>query len=208
MSTVFEFRRRRVKDGPTAAAIGPKGCASAREVGKLQLRGRKFDAFFASDYWRTQQTLAVFGEGAADFIMKFAPKTPPIYDQTDEVWKMWKTCREAEKPGEDIVQATITRARDAAPVSSASKGIARLFLDWAWRIGPRGQGAHRRPQPADRTWHTDSTARSCPASRNARASASSRRTGSDAHGPWTPSISADRASPDLDPSEIRKTLFS
>jgi phosphohistidine phosphatase SixA len=125
----FEFRRHSIKDGPHASMIGPAGCALAREVGRAQLRGKGFGAFFASTYWRTHQTLAAFAEGAGDFILKRAPDAAPIYLLSPEIKALWGICAAAERRGEDMVQAAI--AHDAGLVRSASIQLACMFDAWA-----------------------------------------------------------------------------
>lgn len=129
MATTFEFRRHSIKDGPTSAAIGPKGYAFARAVGAEQLRGRAFNAFFASGFWRTQQTLAAYAEGAGDFRIKFTPQSPPIYVERSDVWDMWRICREAEIRGEDMMAAAL--AHDGGLVRQLSTEVAALFRSWS-----------------------------------------------------------------------------
>lgn len=129
MATTFEFRRHSIKDGPTSAAIGPKGYAFARAVGAAQLRGRAFNAFFTSGFWRTQQTLAAYAEGAGDFRIKFTPQSPPIYVERSDVWELWRICREAEIRGEDMMTAAL--AHDGGLVHHLASEVAALFRTWA-----------------------------------------------------------------------------
>lgn len=129
MATTFEFRRHSIKDGPTSAAIGPKGYAFARAVGAAQLRGRAFNAFFASGFWRTQQTLAAYAEGAGDFRIKFTPQSPPIYVERSDVWELWRICREAEIRGEDMMAAAL--AYDGGLVRHLASEFAALFRSWS-----------------------------------------------------------------------------
>jgi phosphohistidine phosphatase SixA len=129
MAVTFEFRRHSIKDGPTSAAIGPKGYALAREVGARQLRGRAFTDFYASPVWRTHQTLAAFAEGAGDFRLKWAPPTPPIYAERPEVRELWRACRAAELRGEDMVLAAL--ARDEGLFRRLADELAALFVAWA-----------------------------------------------------------------------------
>ncbi|HTK04470.1 MAG TPA: histidine phosphatase family protein [Candidatus Eisenbacteria bacterium] len=129
MTATFEFRRHSIKDGPTSAMIGPKGYALARQIGAQQLRGRKFDAFFASGYWRTHQTLAAFAEGAGDFMLKITPPTPPLYIERDEIWDLWRVCRKAELAGEDMVNAALMH--DTALFNGLGREYADLFMAWA-----------------------------------------------------------------------------
>lgn len=129
MATTFEFRRHSIKDGPTSAAIGPKGYAFARAVGAAQLRGRGFNAYFASGFWRTQQTLAAYAEGAGDFRIKFTPQSPPIYVERSDVWELWRICREAEIRGEDMMAAAL--AHDGGLVRHLSSEIAAMFRAWS-----------------------------------------------------------------------------
>lgn len=129
MATTFEFRRHSIKDGPTSAAIGPNGYTFARAVGAAQLRGRAFSAFFASGFWRTQQTLAAYAEGAGDFRIKFTPQSPPIYVERSDVWELWRICREAEIRGEDMMAAAL--AYDGGFVRLLAFEVAALFASWA-----------------------------------------------------------------------------
>jgi len=129
MAATFEFRRHSIKDGPTSALIGPKGYVLARQVGAKQLRGRKFDAFFASGYWRTHQTLAAFAEGAGDFVLKLTPPSPPLYVERDEVWDLWRVCRQAEIAGQDMVNAALMH--DTALFNGLAREYAELFSAWA-----------------------------------------------------------------------------
>lgn len=133
MSVKFEFRRHSIKDGPTSASIGPKGYKFARAVGRRQLRGKAFTHYFASTFWRTQQTLAAFAEGAGDFAMKLGPSAPPIYLNRQEIWDMWTVCAAAERRGEDLVRAAL--AHNAPLVERASAEIALLFKGWATEFG-------------------------------------------------------------------------
>ena len=109
--------------------IGPKGYALAREVGRQQLRGRRFTEFYASGIWRTHQTLAAFGEGAGDFMLKLTPMSPPIYVERDDVRELWRVCRQAEIRGEDMVQAAL--AHDVALFHGLAAELATLFMAWA-----------------------------------------------------------------------------
>jgi phosphohistidine phosphatase SixA len=129
MAKTFEFRRHSIKDGPTRAMVGPKGYALARAVGAAQLRGRGFNAFFVSSFFRTHQTFAAFAEGAADFVLKHAPSMPPIYLEREDVWEMWRACADAEKRGIDLVHAAVQH--DAALVKAFCTDVAALFLAWA-----------------------------------------------------------------------------
>jgi broad specificity phosphatase PhoE len=128
MAVIVEFRRHSLKDGPTSAAIGPRGYALAREVGARQLRGRGFTAYFASPLWRTHQTLAAYAEGAGDFRIKFAPPTPPLYDEDDEVRALWAACRQAELHGEDMVHAALRH--DVTLFRTLSERLAALCWQW------------------------------------------------------------------------------
>ncbi len=129
MTKRFQFRRHSIKDGPTSAMIGPTGYALARAVGAEQLRGQRFDSFYTSTFFRTQQTFAAFAEGANDFRLKFAPPVPPIYLDNEELWKMWDTCAAAEKRGEDMMRAAWQH--DSMLTQITSDQVARLFIAWS-----------------------------------------------------------------------------
>lgn len=124
----IEFRRHSIKDGPIPAMIGPAGCALAREVGRRQLRGRRFDAFYVSTYWRTHQTLAAFAEGAGDFVLKLMPQILPLYVAWPEVKALWGACAEAERRGEDLVAAAF--ANDPLLVRRAAEEFSGMFEAW------------------------------------------------------------------------------
>jgi hypothetical protein len=126
---IFEFRRHSIKDGPTSATIGPRGCALARAVGVRQLRGRGFTDYFVSGLWRTHQTLAAFGEGAGDFRLKYAPAVPPLYLARSDILDLWAACHAAEKRGEDMVKTACDR--DPEAFVKLSREFAELFKDWA-----------------------------------------------------------------------------
>lgn len=136
MAKTFEFRRHSIKDGPTSATIGPKGCALARAVGGRQLRGRGFSHFFVSGLWRTHQTLAAFAEGAGDFRLKYAPSVPPLYLLRADVLDLWAACRAAELRGEDMVAAALGRGPEEFRRLSAE--FASLFTDWAATVPDGG----------------------------------------------------------------------
>ena len=125
----FEFRRHSIKDGAKSGTIGPKGCALARAVGAAQLRGCRYNHYFASGLWRTHQTLAAFDEGAGDFGLYQSPTQPPFYLMWPEVFDLWRYCHKASKRGEDMLQAAIDY--DKALVDRASAEISRLFMEWA-----------------------------------------------------------------------------
>lgn len=129
MSVKFEFRRHSVKDGPTSASIGPKGYELARAVGRRQLRGGAFTHYYVSTFWRTQQTLAAFAEGAGDFAMKLGPGLPPVYLDEPEVWELWDVCGRAEKRGQDMNRYAY--AYDDGLYVRLSRKIADLFRTWA-----------------------------------------------------------------------------
>jgi phosphohistidine phosphatase SixA len=129
MAKTFEFRRHSIKDGPTAASIGPKGYALAREVGRQQLRGKAFTHYFISTFWRTQQTIAAFAEGAGDFAIKIGPVMPPIYVEDEEAWEVWGVCGRAEKRGEDM--NVYAYSYDDALYRRLSQKFVTLFHAWA-----------------------------------------------------------------------------
>jgi len=126
---VFEFRRHSIKDGPTGREIGPNGYALARAVGRAQLRGRAFDRYFVSVFWRTQQTLAAFAEGAGDFALKLGPELLPIYLDWPELRQLWHVCRQAELRGEDLMRAALLH--DEALTRRAATEAGRLFGQWS-----------------------------------------------------------------------------
>jgi len=125
----FEFRRHSIKDGPRGAAIGPRGYALARLIGCQELRGRGFDGFFVSNYWRTVQTMAAFAEGAEDFELKLQPEIAPIYLEWPELRGLWRACRQAELRGGDLLQAALRH--DEALTRRAAKTVADRFKQWA-----------------------------------------------------------------------------
>lgn len=117
----IEFRRHSIKDGPVPAMIGPMGCALAREVGRRQLRGWGFTAFYVSTYWRTHQTLAAFAEGAGVFVLKLMPEFLPLYVAWPEVKALWGACAAAEKRGRisSRRRSRTTRCSSVAPRRSS-----------------------------------------------------------------------------------------
>ncbi len=128
-SKILEFRRHSLKDGPTGREIGPHGYDLARAVGHAQLRGRGFNRFFVSVFWRTQQTLAAFAEGAGDFAPEVGAELSPIYADWPELRPMWRYCRQAEKRGEDLVLAALRHDERLARRAAAEAG--RLFMAWS-----------------------------------------------------------------------------
>ena len=137
MSTVFEFRRHSIKDGPERGMIGPRGWALAREVGRRQLRGRGFTRFFGSTLWRTHQTLAAFDEGAGDFRFKQTPKHAGFYAELPGLLELWKACSDAAKRGEDMVRTAL--AVDRALAERCAEECAIRFE--AWRMVEIEDGA-------------------------------------------------------------------
>lgn len=125
----FEFRRHSIKDGPNGVVIGPRGYALARLIGARELRGRGFDGFFVSAYWRTVQTMSAFAEGAEDFALKLQPEIAPIYLAWPELKPLWRACREAELRGEDLLQAALRH--DETLTRRAAKTVADRFKQWA-----------------------------------------------------------------------------
>lgn len=192
----IEFRRHSIKDGPVPAMIGPSGYALAREVGRRQLRGRGFTAFYASTYWRTHQTLAAFAEGAGDFVLPRMPEILPLYVAWPEVKALWGACAEAERRGEDLVAAAF--ANDPLLVRRAAEEFSGLFEAWV-----AGLGADARVLVVGHSPHVEITAygltgvvmpglKECQGVRV--------RTDGETH-------VIDRLSPDLDPAAIRASLF-
>lgn len=192
----IEFRRHSIKDGPVPAMIGPKGYALAREVGRLQLQGRRFDAFYVSTYWRTHQTLAAFAEGAGDFVLKLMPQILPLYVAWPEVKALWGACAEAEKRGEDLVAAAF--ANDPLLVRRASEEFSGLFEAWAAGLDPDarvlvvGHSPHLEIMAYGLTGAVMPGLKECQGFRV--------RSAGD-----VPSVEA--SSPDLDPAGIRAALF-
>ncbi len=129
MATLFEFRRHSIKDGPARGMIGPKGFALARAVGERQLRGRNFTHFFGSALWRTHQTLAAFDEGAGDFRCKATPDHAPLYPLWRELLALWRVCSDAAKRGEDMLQTALKH--DPALAERASVETVSAFRAWA-----------------------------------------------------------------------------
>lgn len=128
MGREIEIRRHSIKDGAKHGTIGSKGYALARAVGEQQLRGKRFNAYFASNLWRTHQTLAAFDEGAGDFAIYLTPKQPDIYLSWPELPTLWRGCHAASERGEDMVLAALDLNRDLAE-RVAAEG-ARLFREW------------------------------------------------------------------------------
>jgi len=125
----FEFRRHSIKDGPGGNAIGPHGYALARLIGSQELRGRDFNGFFTSTYWRTVQTMAAFAEGAEDFVLKFQPELAPIYLEWPGLKPLWHACHLAEMRGEDMLQTALHH--DEALTRRAAEAVADRFKQWA-----------------------------------------------------------------------------
>ena len=134
MTIEIEFRRHSIKDGPTPQILGPNGYRLARLVGEHQLRGRGFTRFFVSTFWRTHQTLVAFAEGAGDFTMVMSPDYAPIYLMTDDVRACWKVCGEAEKRGENIVETAF--AYDQELALRIATDTAQLCRDWVGGMEP------------------------------------------------------------------------
>ncbi|MEK7545774.1 MAG: hypothetical protein AAB554_01700 [Patescibacteria group bacterium] len=133
MSTIrsFEFRRHSIKDGPGNRTLGPRGFALARAVGKRQLRGRGFTDCFATNFWRTVQTLVAFDEGAGGVGgITWMPDVPPIYAGHDrpDVRAMFRECRAAEIDGRKMLDTALALHPDLChEIGIAMKSA---FLDW------------------------------------------------------------------------------
>ena len=130
MAIEWEFRRHSIRDAAVNdQMIGPLGYELARRVGEKQLRGRKFDCFCVSSLYRTHQTLAAFVEGAGDFDLTLAPPIAPLDVVSPDTRTLWRACREAQRRGEDLVEAVfVSHARIAEKVASQ---IADLFKTWS-----------------------------------------------------------------------------
>lgn len=196
MATVFEFRRHSIKDGPARGMIGPKGFALAREVGRRQLRGQGFTHFFASALWRTHQTLAAFDEGAGDFQFKITPVQAPIYLGWPEVIQLWRICSDGAKRGEDMLQTALTR--DPALASRAAVKISQMFCEWTRsfpdgsRILVVGHSPSMELIPFGLCGDIMPGLKECQGFRIAVDGAN---------------FAVDWRSPDLDPADIRRSLF-
>lgn len=129
MARTAQLRRHSIKDGVVGGTIGLNGFALSRAVGRKQLRGCKFTHCFASDLWRTHQTLAGFSEGAGDLPIYFTPRQPDIYlIEWPELIGLWQKCHKAAKRGEDMLQAAFAEDRDL--VERAAIAGAQKFRAW------------------------------------------------------------------------------
>ena len=197
MSVLFEFRRHSIKDGRARGVIGPMGSALAREVGRTQLRGRAFTHFYASTLWRTHQTLAAFYEGANEDWSKTTPEHAPFYLDWPQLTALWKVCAEGDKRGEDMLQTALRHDADLA--YRAALEVAERFRAWAatFRSGSEilvvGHSPYMELIPLGLHGEVIRALRECQGFR-IRVEAGT--------------CAVDTESPDLDPSGLRRRLFS
>ena len=131
---VFEFRRHSIKDGDPKGTIGPKGKLFARAVGERQMQNKKFDRYCISTVPRTKQTLEAIADGAGWSDIEEKTSFAHIYLVSPELQEMWRVCHAAEKRGEDMVAAA--SSHDTELVRRTSVEVAQLFRTWA-RTLPR-----------------------------------------------------------------------
>lgn len=112
------------------SALSREGLELAKNVGLTKLLGKQFTHLYVSPLSRSIDTLKALAEGAGDFPKQEPSIFPPhSVSITLDGMALWEgVCHEAEKAGQDMMRAAMTKDKDRAE-KIASKGGA-AFKEW------------------------------------------------------------------------------
>ncbi|HBR80919.1 TPA: hypothetical protein DEA21_04775 [Candidatus Uhrbacteria bacterium] len=198
MGKLIEIRRHSIKDGLAHGTLGPKGFTLARTVGERQLHGSDFTGFYASRLWRTYQSLVGFGEGAGDFRWYNVPPQAEIYLNWPELIDLWRACHRASTRGEDMLQAAFAHNSELS-LKTATEG-AKKFLGWTEQLLPDARVLVVGHSPYSELIVYGLTGKNIPALKECQGF---RILIND-----DDRLEVDWQSPDLDPTNIRRQIFS
>ena len=128
MKRVSLFRHS-TKNGIGDSELSPEGIELAKKIGQ-KLRGQEFTRLYISPLSRSGATMKAMAEGAGDFPEQEPKLFPPHgVSATPDGMALWQgVCHEAEKVGEDMMQAALNQ--DAEVANKVAHDGAEAFQTW------------------------------------------------------------------------------